>query len=250
MTPRLLAVHFGDGHDQQWPRLARVLAYTAAQHCAHWSREIRLVTPPPLTSALGIDSHVHNTQKMEAWAAAVQAAPDGVGVLLMDADMMIVRPLDDVWTEDFDFGYTTKASRFPFNSGVVFVRVSPAVRAFFEVWRAENRRMLGDRVHHQVWRAKYGGINQAALGFALESNLAAGLRVRTLPCTEWNCEDSSWASFDPAVTRIVHVKSMLRRIIFNLSAPNPRLRPLVQLWRQLERDAAALADGARRAVAV
>jgi hypothetical protein len=234
MNPRLISCYFGKGAGDQWPRLARVLAHTAAEHCPGWDVDITRITPPPMKSAIGRISHVHNTQKMECWAQAVLNAPAGAQVLLIDADTMILRSIDDVWDQPFDMAYTTKPSRFPFNSGVVFFRVSPAVREFVERWRAENRRMLGDGKHHQVWRSKYGGINQAALGYMLDSDIAAHLQLVKLPCLEWNCEDSSWSQFDPAVTRIVHVKSALRRAVFRIGPTPTKLRPLMKRWRQLE----------------
>jgi hypothetical protein len=252
LKPSLVACYF-DGMDGAtiWPRLARVLAYTASQHCPGWDVQIQATTPAPLKSALGIISHVHNTQKMEHWYEAVQRAPDGARLLLIDADTMILRSLDDVWTgEFFDYAYTTKKSKYPFNSGVVFLRVSDRTRAFMKTWRDENVRMLGDRVHHQVWRRKYGGINQAALGFALESSLTAGLTVRQLPCLEWNCEDNSWPSFDPAVTRIVHLKSALRRAALSIGPNLPVHRPLVTRWRRLEREATAANEPAVEAPAI
>ncbi len=246
-APRLIACSFPGGRDATgrssaaiWPRLAHVLAYTAAQHCPEWDVQIRTVTPPAMTSALGVSSHVHNTQKMDLWFDAVAAAADGDRLLLIDADTVILRSLDDVWAEPFDFGYTIKPSRFPFNSGVVFLRISPAVRFFMLTWRNENRRMLKDPHHHQTWRRQYGGINQAALGSVLKQGKASKLTVRALPCVEWNCEDSSWPQFDPAVTRILHIKSALRRAVFNI-LPSPALTPLVKRWRDLEQQALARA---------
>jgi hypothetical protein len=236
VTPRLEACCFNGGNDGKWTRLARVLALSASQHCASWDVQIRTVVPPRLQSALGIPSHVHNTQKMEHWHRIVTEAPDGACVLLIDADTMILRPLDDVWAQEFDLGYTTKESRFPFNSGVVFVRVSDRVRAFVTSWRDENRRMLGDARHHQVWRKQYGGINQAALGCLLAKQAQFGLSLAKLPCLEWNCEDSHWAKFDPEVTRIVHIKGALRRAAFLRPQVRPlnELEPLVTRWRDLD----------------
>lgn len=238
MTPRLVACHFGGNPRRDvWARLARVLERTAADHCGHWSREIQSIVPRPMHSAIGIPSHVHNTQKMEHWAAAVAAAKDGEQLLLIDTDTFIRHPLDDVWAEPFDFGYTTKVSKFPFNSGVVFLRVSPAVRAFIEVWRRENRRMLSDRRHHEIWRAKFGGINQASLGYALAAGEAQRIAIREFPCVTWNCEDSSWSKCD-ASTRIVHVKGLLRKAIFDRVGLAPEhaayIRPLKDEWLSLE----------------
>lgn len=241
MPPRLYSPYFADSEFSQWQRLARVLAFSAAKHCAAWDRQIVLVQPQPMKSALGIQSLVHNTQKMQAWADVVATAPQGTQLLLLDADTFIVRPLDDIWDRSFDFAFTTKRhTRFPFNSGVVFVRVTPAVRAFFEVWRAQNVRMLADRDHHYVWREKYGGINQASLGYALDHNQTRDLRLLELPCAEWNCEDTSWSAFDPGVTRIVHVKSMLRRVVFDQAAATEKVGRLPAVWRHLE----AAAQGA------
>lgn len=231
MTPRLIACHFGD---RDWTRMAAVLAHTAREHCPGWDVQIEAITPVPHVSALGMPSHVANTQKMEHWFDRAMAAPDGTPVLCIDADTMIVQPIDAVWDRVFDLAYTTKVSRFPFNSGVVFLRMSEPVRDFLAIWMHENRRMLGDQVHHQVWRAKYGGINQASLGYALESKLASGLRLAQLPCVEWNCEDSAWDRAN-ASTRIVHVKSGLRKAALRgRRGATPAIRRLADQWRALD----------------
>lgn len=249
MTPRLVAVVFGTtkrleylaflGQENPYARMARVLAYTAAYHCPAWERSITCVQPAALAHHRTASvSHVANTQKMECWYGAIAAAPDGARVLLIDADTAILRPLDDVWTEDFDIAYTTKPSRFPFNSGVVFVQVNERSRAFMQIWRDENLRMLTAETHHQAWRHKYGGINQAALGYALESDLARHVRLRQLPCREWNCEDTSWDTYNPAVTRILHVKSALRSAIFHPQVSVLRkVRRVRRVWLALEQAA-------------
>ncbi|MGE3472087.1 MAG: hypothetical protein AB7O28_17160 [Vicinamibacterales bacterium] len=249
MTPaRLISCYFGaDGH---FARLARVLAHTAATQCPTWDRRIEAIAPRPMKSALGVTSHVVNTQKMEHWHDAVAAAPDDARMLLIDADTMILRPLDDIWDRAFDFAYTTKETRFPFNSGVVFLRVTPAVREFMRIWRDENVRMLGDARHHTVWRRKYGGINQASLGHALETGRTTALRILSLPCLEWNCEDSHWAKFDPEQTRIVHCKSGLRQAILGMGPATFRRQPdiarLARIWSTFEQDALAAAHGPTR----
>jgi hypothetical protein len=235
--PRLISKWFGD--NPQFARMARVLEFTGRRHCPDWSIEVERIVPAPRHSPLGIPSHAHNTMKMDVWTMAIAASEDGDRVLLIDSDTMILRPLDDVWAQDFDLAYTVKLTeRFPFNSGVVFLRVGPAVRRFADAWQQENARLLDHPQEHQRWRAKFGGINQAALGAMLTQGLVAelGLRIVQLPCREWNCEDTSWGAFTPT-TRIVHLKSALRRAIFGLGPTQPRLRPLVGLWRQLEREA-------------
>lgn len=237
--PRLVCCYFGEGYQGQWPRLAHVLAYTADQQCAGWDVRIRTLEAEARPSATGVESHVHNTQKLEHWCREVEAAPDGTRMLLIDADTIILRPLDAVWDLAFDVAYTVRPAlcRLPFNAGVVFLRVSPAVRAFMAAWRDANARMLGDRRLHHAWRATFGGINQASLGHTLASPVAADVDLVQLPCAEWNCEDASWMSFDPAVTRIVHIKSTLRRAIFKMARTPTWCAPLTKLWHGLERAA-------------
>ncbi len=247
--PRLIACYFGPPRDQQWSRLATVLSHTVSRHCPGWDVSIERIQPPPMTSAVGSTANVANTQKLDYWAAAVEACPDGARVLLIDVDTFLLRGLNDVWDLPFDVAYTTRDTsgfRYPLNAGVVFLRVSDPVRQLIALWRDENRRMLADAAYHRPWFKTYGGINQAALGKVLEEGAPTRLGVSTtaLPCQEWNCEDSTWESFAPELTRIVHVKSALRLAVFHLSTPLPKVRPLERLWRELEKEAVA-AEGRR-----
>lgn len=236
MTPRLIACWFGT---EDFDRLARVLAYTARQHCRGWDLDLQRITPPPAPAPDGTDAFEHNTQKLEHWQRQVEALEDGTPVALVDADTMLVRPLDPVWDLPFDAAYTVRPAscRLPFNAGVLFLRVNAGTRAMLAAWAAANRRMLTNRLFHYAWRRKYGGMNQAALGYVFESGEASGLTWRALPCLEWNCEDSTWTQYDPGVTRLVHVKSALRMGALATGPAQPALRPLITRWRQLERAA-------------
>jgi hypothetical protein len=243
MTPRLVSVHFGTAAGDQWPRLARVLAWSARRHCPGWEVDVRAFEPAPCRAPSASASCVANTQKLDEWARVVNAAADGDHLALLDADTMIVNPLEAVWDGAFDLAYTVRppASPYPINAGVVFVRVGPGTRAFMTRWRDENRRMLRDRDHHAKWRKRYGGINQAALGCLLEQG-GHDLALAPLPCQAWNCEDASWEAFDVATTRIVHIKSGFRRALFLRTHAPGCLGPLVKLWRGLEK-AALEAEG-------
>lgn len=242
--PVLAACYFGQGGaGDQYGRLARVLEYTAGVHCPAWRIVVeRLPKPAAYTSALGVHSHVTNTQKLEWWNEIVARAEDGDRVLLIDADMMIVRPLEDVWRIPFDVAYTMRESgRLPLNGGVVFVRVSPATRRFVDRWTTTNRRFLADAAAHRPWRTKYAGINQASFGFMLERERDHGCALERLTCLEWNCENTTWAHFDPNVTRIVHLKSGLRRALFGAPREQREHERLIRIWNGLEAEAAAAA---------
>ena len=236
MTPPLLyACYFGTGNQKQWPRMASVLAFTAAQHCPGWTIQLERIAEPP-TARSASDGERANTSKLDRWFDVIAAQPDGARVLLIDVDTAILRPLDPVWDRAFDVAYTVRptASKFPLNAGVVFVRTGPRALAFMRAWRDENRRMRTDPQRHTEWRRRYAGMNQAALGCLLESPDRPDADLLTLPCREWNCEDSTWQFFDADVTRILHLKSQLRLALFHGVVGRPYLRPLVKRWRALE----------------
>lgn len=240
-APRLEACYFGS-RQTQWPRLASVLSHTAARHCPDWTRRVRLIQKPIARQhKSGEDALLENTHKLEEWTAIIEQAPVGSRILLIDVDTFIVRPLDDIWTRSFDIAYTGKrGARWPLNGGVIFLRVSEGTQAWMRAWRTENRAMFFSEERHKPYRRKFGGMNQASLGCLLDQPISKALDILEVPCHEWNCEDASWLSFDPAVTRVVHVKSALRKAVFNLAGAPPALRPLMTLWRQLEREAASV----------
>lgn len=213
-----------------------MLAHSAAEHCSGWDLNISTLAPSQtLRSALGNQSHVHNTQKLEHWADRIAAADDGDRLLLIDSDTLILRSLDDVWDLPFDLAFTVRPDEclLPFNGGVMFARVTAAVREFFERWRAENMKMLGDRDYHDVWRKRFGGINQAAFGSVMNQPIT-DIDVLPLPCAEWNCEDFTWKDFSDS-TRILHVKGALRRRIFGRRVDaDPEIEQLARVWLQAE----------------
>jgi len=241
VTPRIVARYFGPGLESRWLRLARVLAYTASRHCATWTLDLASVRPREanLSSPFGQDGHVWNTHKLDEWCETVEAAPDGEPLALLDADLAIVRPLDEVWDRSFDIAYTVKpkGSRFPLNGGVLFLRVSPGVRRFMQAWRDLNRFYLEHPQEFEVWRHEYGGVNQTALGIILREGRVPDVQIERLPCVEWNCEDEHWARFDAARTRIVHFKGNLHKALFMRCRPEPEWRHLMYLWRGLEAEA-------------
>lgn len=240
MTPRIVVRYFGPGKQDQWLRMVRVLTWTAQHHVPSWRLDIASVPPDTsMSSPLGVQGNVSNTQKLDLWTAIVEAAPDGDRLLLLDADTVLTAPLDPIWEGPFfDVAYTVKpkGSRFPLNGGVVFLVVSDKTRAFMRAWRDKNRFFLENPMEYQVWRAFYGGLNQTALG-VLFRQTRPDLTVWRLPCLEWNCEDEHWAIYTPTVTRIVHYKSALQRAIFVEGTTPDGAKPLVELWRTCEKQA-------------
>lgn len=235
-APRLEARYFADG-TRQFDRLARVLRYTAGVHCQGWQVVVDELPRAPERGGTGVRNHLANTHKLAAWARIVAESQDGDRLLLMDADTWIQQPLDDLWARPFDLAYTTRAGwPVPFNLGVVALRVSARTRAFMADWLAENHRLFAGGGDADAWRRAYGGVNQASFANLLASGALRDLDILTLPCAEWNCEDSSWAQFDPDVTRIVHAKSALRLAALESQPIPDDLAALAALWRRLCRE--------------
>jgi len=236
--PVIVSCYFAArGGGDHWRRMASVLRSTASDYCPGWDQDIREMAAPTAVGGKRAGDTA-NSAKLSHWTDAVMAAADGQRILLIDTDTAIVRSLDSIWDRSFDLAYTTKRDTFPFNAGVIFLRVSATTRAFMAAWLAENQRLYRDPAAHNRCRMKHGGMNQAALGSLMDQGAAAwrALDVLELPCTEWNCEDSAWAHFDPARTRILHVKGSFR---FELLGPsmmrNSARRPAAEFWRSRDR---------------
>jgi hypothetical protein len=233
-----------------YARMARVLDYTARRHCPRWVVNVRQTEPEPVIGEHRETIAVVNTQKLGIWCRIILEAPVGDRICLIDSDTFLVNGLDDVWDRDFDIAITVRDFVLPLNAGVVFVHVTPQSKTFMQRWYDVSAAMYADIPYHVLWRKKYGGMTQASLGNILESG-DHGANVLTLPCREWNCEDSCWGKFDPAATRVVHVKSGLRRLIFNGDVGDPErpgwrqypgwtnedLAPLARHWLALEQEA-------------
>ena len=214
--------------------MAAVLGRTACAQLPEWDVRVEKIDPPSssFVSALDNPSHVWNTAKLLWWRDRIFEAPDGARVLLIDGDTAIVRTLDPVWDLDFDLAYTVRPpGGYPFNGGVVFVRASPKTRAFFDAWYQVNLYLLGDADAHAPLRAKYAGMNQSSFGFILEGD-AHGLDLVKLPCEEWNA--CAPHLYDVKVSRVIHIKSALRRAVFGVIPPRPNYLPMMRLWARLE----------------
>lgn len=219
--------------------MARVFAHSAQTHCPAWQLVFARL-PMPARRIGESESYITNTRKLDHWCEAVASARDGDELLLIDADTVILQPIDDIWERAFDLAYTVRPPGYPcpINGGVVFVRVSPSTRLFMAAWGRINRQMLTHKPLRDKWR-RYAGLNQRAFGSLLEQKPGDYGVMLPLPCAEWNCEDATWSTFDTRATRILHVKSSLRSAIFERpGAARPHLRVIARHYAALEQIAA------------
>jgi hypothetical protein len=248
---KLLSNVFQYGEDKTYIHLADVLEYSAKKNSPNTPLVMTRIKAPLLKAAKkAFDSNNH---KFTEWVRAMDQTDDDV--ILIDADMIIIRDLSDAFDDQsFDIGLTAlpgferlvrsksmvrpgkidgMQDRLPFNGGVVMVRNNQAARAFIHKWHEIDQLMYSkDKALHNRYRAKYAGMNQASLGWMFENYKEA--RIKFFDCREWNhCRDK-WI-FDKSKVRILHIKSKTRKSIF---LPTPiklleyYIRPAVMEWRK------------------
>ena len=155
-----------------------------------------------------------NTLKLEKWVEYLRKAEDNV--VLMDCDMLVLRDFSDVFNYDFDIGLTVNGTgEIPYNCGVVFVRNNDKAKNFIYLWNKVNKYLFENPPEHNKWRnhKHYAGMNQAALGCLLETEKYNAV-IKKFECAEWNLCKNNWLKIDNN-SRIIHVKSTLRKAVFN-----------------------------------
>ena len=181
--------------------------------------------------------------------------------MLADCDLMFLRPVNSVLDYSFDVAITRRDEldgRFtfpetlrvieqgkwahlrgmvnaPFNTGVMFVRPNDRSRQFFQLWADTVAAMTFDRAFYMKWKKKYLAIDQAALGYLIETG-GYNAEVISLPCSSWNSCESSWGYTDK-IARVVHIKRELRQKCLGLGSveQKPRLKFLVDVWKRYEK---------------
>jgi hypothetical protein len=164
------------------------------------------------------DSLPPATFKASLVAEQLQLAAQNELVCWLDADCLPVKPFspDELQTGGFDAAVTLRPaneiglSNNPaldyLNSGVVWIRNTPAGRRFCADWSARSIALktdqgaLNDAVcpiwNGADWKAAVGAVHQAT----------CGARTLVLDATEWN----SWHFPPPASARILHFKGGIR----------------------------------------
>lgn len=183
--------------------------------------------------------HVYkeNTFKTKVFFEIVEQANDGELLCLMDCDMFVLGDLSVIQQQEFDFAYTVRPSqRYPFNTGVVFVRVSSKTKVWFQRWYKYVQKFAEDAALFSRQRQKYGRINQCGLGMLLER--PHDLLILPLECAIWNACPQTLTQFSPETTKIVHILGELReRILNGRHSSNSKVLQAANIWRELENEA-------------
>lgn len=229
---QIVGVQFAAAGACDYKRLAAVWKYSAQK--AHPHAKVKLLQ---IENPQGRTSHQRRNQhKLETWNNVVQKAD--CNTILMDVDMAVFRPIDDVFDAEFDICYTRRTkTRMPLNGGVLFVKPTDLAKSFFKAWQAQDLVVLRQRNRYQEWVRKYGGQNQASFGYMLERG-GHPARIASVECTVYNCCNEEWGAINDE-TRVVHYKGALKRICSQSGgrrAHHPKYDAALAKWKALERE--------------
>lgn len=191
-----------------------------------------------------------NARKMKHQCQIVQEATDGEVICLLDADTMVLGDLSaagDIRGKFYNLipeivaTERPKGSTYPLNTGVMFVLVRSYTKGLFRRWWEIVQEMVDCHALHAEWKAKAGGVNQAA--FAKFDHDYPGCHIERVPCAIWNYEsECQKRELFSEQTKVVHIHGNLRRHLFQHEEPcNQQVRMLAERWRELEKQAIGVA---------
>lgn len=190
------------------------------------------------------------SRKLECWRMACQLYLNNP-LCFIDCDTLLVKPIGEFFTSDFDVLFTWKDEPFPLNTGALLVRDGHTGCAFFEEWAARTERIVTDPRALSRALATSGGGDQHALreiiGFANYNGLfkrrvgGQELTFKGLPCRLLN-ETNCVAITDD--THVIHYKGGWHPIIlrgegFSEHRPEEKCREMYDLWIKTAADANA-----------
>ncbi len=181
---------------------------------------------------------------LQMWVQQLADAPDGAKIALMDADMLVLKRIDHFFDWPFDIMFTYKTNtnenpQWPVNCGVMLVRNSEQVRAFFDEW---YRRQLEESAGMNAQLQSWGGKQQVAFGEMLGTRnktayalglMSHGCKLVGTPCTALNDVRRFTTISDR--THILHYKGKWRDVLPNgtwtKDIPEERGREQFNRWR-------------------
>lgn len=236
---RLESFLFGDKLAYQ--RMADVLSYTAEKYCFVPLSIHRVDTEmDPFRTFHRRHQYflIDNAIKTRLHCETIQQAQDGELIGLLDSDLMILHDVSEIEThmDNMDFAYTVRPGNWPFNSGVVFVKVSDKTRRWYKIWLENVQLLMCNTVLRKRYETRYGRINQSGLGMMLETD--HDLNILQLPCHTWNCVPQTYSDFDPTTTKIVHILGKLRELctMGRKMGGTPSIRELTKVWSNFEKE--------------
>jgi len=163
----------------------------------------------PAIKRKGLD---HHTDTSICFRKSAEAAIEiGQQAAICDIDLMFRKRIDDIFQFKFDIAITIRALKARYNTGLWFYNPSSAAREFVFNWLLKTEKYTRQFRDNLENIKKYAGIDQYALASTIWQNKQAN--VFTIPCQEWNAEQSTWKHVNEE-TRVIHLKSQLRNELF------------------------------------
>lgn len=175
----------------------------------------------------------HNWDTYYAFMAKISRAIEiQDNVLMTDSDLIFLKSVDDIWKRDFDIAITIRDHRCKYNTGLCAIKPTIEAKYFLKRWK-ENTREVAEK---QNWNKIYEwwGIDQYALHLTIQEKIK--IKLMELPCHIWNSTQNDWKNITND-TRVVHIKSGLRRIVFGTEKISPKhyyLRPILERIKKYE----------------
>lgn len=119
-------------------------------------------------------------RKVDVIRHAVQNTNEEL-VVWMDADALLVKPIDEVDTKDYDVGVSVRAHKEqPYNTGVLFFYNNERTHRFLDLWLKQKPEYIGTSTY------KYS--DQAALNkmFQRYDSSKLGVNIKEFPTTVYN----------------------------------------------------------------
>ena len=239
---KYVTTHFEMPSLGDYARLFRVFEHSVKVN-SPGCEVVKLEVKSPSVKRTMTESLEANHAKMMAWVEYIDSVDDDV--VLIDCDMMVMKDFREVFAaHDFDIGLTEREhSRIPINGGVVMVRNTPAAKAFMRLWARCDTELYNDHRQHVRWRQKYRGMNQASLGYLLETK-PHGARVQRFPCRKYNSCDNTWKTVETDKPYAIHCKANMKRLVLSktpLKEVRHQYLPVAKIWREYETQCTASA---------
>ena len=196
------------------------------------------------------DKEYKTAQKGIIWKEILEDHPALENVVLMDADMMLVRKVGKFFSENFDIGFCYKEGddenvQWPVNGGIMLVKNSPLVRQFLGEWanltiETQKAGEPAKRDGYTLW----GGGDQVSLGYIFATRdtsvykkgfTVSNVSFKGFPMKYLN---ESRGIIPDDKTHIIHYKgdswqNLLRTGVFSKRRPSMTCKTLYKLNRSV-----------------
>jgi len=232
---------FQDPKRLDFKRMKEVFMYSLKKH----SPEIEIIEHetvyPKEKFKSSAPSHFENVYKLGIWNNIIQKAKEPV--LLIDCDILILQDISVLETMDNlkDITLTTRTDK-PYNTsancnaGFIYVKPTKEAKDFFNEWYELSKNFDPKTNKWRGLYKKYKGATQTTLGYLREEKKYEN-NISEIPCYIWNCANLDYSFFNDKETKVVHIKSKLRKYILkDLKTTDKTILKLADKWFEYEKE--------------